>query len=66
MLPLAASSNVAWAASGSHGNGTSVFASNVMVPPKLCRAERQPLHVSALFCHSVSGKAREYICIPFN
>jgi hypothetical protein len=33
MLPLAASSNVAWAASGSHGNGTSVFASNVMVPP---------------------------------
>ena len=33
MPPLAASSNMAWAASGSQGNGTSVLASNVKVPP---------------------------------
>jgi hypothetical protein len=56
MLPLAASSNVVWAASGSHGNGTSVFASNVMVPPKLCYAEHQPLP-SGQFCHNTSVKS---------
>jgi len=36
MLPLAASSNAPFAVSRSHGNGTNVFASNVMPPPRLC------------------------------